>query len=138
MNRLNLPYLVIQNLKRKPYRTLAIALCVMIATGTLFAVTLTLRGVQNSLNVGLARLGADLIVVPQGQQVSAQEAFIVGQPTVFYMDAHVEQQVAALPSVTRTSPQVFVQTLRNASCCIGEFFLVSFDPRTDFTISPWC
>lgn len=96
-----------------------------------------MRGVQNSLNIGLARLGADLIVVPQGQQVSAQEAFIAGQPTSFYMDQRVEQEIAKLPGVERASAQVFVQTLVNASCCVGEFFLVSFDPQTDFTISPW-
>lgn len=137
MNRMNLRHIMIQNLKRKPYRTLAIALCVMITTGTLFVVTLTMRGVQSSLNIGLARLGADLIVVPSGQQVSAQEAFIVGQPTTFYMDQLVEQKVATIPGVARTSAQVFVQTLRNASCCFGEFFLVSFDPHSDFTISPW-
>ncbi|MDE3088028.1 MAG: ABC transporter permease [Chloroflexota bacterium] len=137
MKQLNFSYLIIQNLKRKPYRTVAIALCVMIATGTLFTATIMMRGVQNSLDVGLARLGADLIVVPQGQQVSAQEAFIVGQPTTFYMDAQVEPRVRTLPGVARASAQVFVQTLRNASCCIGEFFLVSFDPNTDFTISPW-
>ena len=137
MNRLNLPYIILQNLQRKPYRTLAIALCVMIATGTLFAATLTMRGVQNSLDIGLARLGADLIVVPRGQQVSAQEAFIAGQPTSFYMDQRVEQEIAGAPGVARATAQVFVQTLTNASCCVGEFFLVSFDPRSDFTISPW-
>ncbi|MBI5300811.1 MAG: ABC transporter permease [Chloroflexi bacterium] len=137
MKRLSLPYLVIQNIKRRPYRTAAIVLSVAIAIGTLFAITLTMRGVQNSLQVGLARLGADLIVVPRGQHVSAQEAFVVGQPTTFYMNQSVQDQVAKLPGVERVSSQVFVKTLTNASCCVGEFFLVSFDPRTDFTIYPW-
>ncbi|MEW5720304.1 MAG: ABC transporter permease, partial [Chloroflexota bacterium] len=137
MSRLNLRYIIIQNLKRKPYRTIALAVFVMMATGTLFAATLTLRAVQTSLQVGLERLGADVIIVPRGQQITAQEAFIVGQPTTFYMDQRVEQEIAALPGVGRVSAQVFAQTLTNASCCFGEFFLVGFDPRNDFTISPW-
>lgn len=137
MRDLNLPYLALQNLWRKPYRAAVIALCIAVATGTLFAATLVMRGVQNSLQVGLARLGADLIVVPQGHDVVAQEAFITGQPTTFYMDQRVADQVAAVPGVARTSSQVFIQTLTNARCCIGEFFLVGFDPRTDFTLAPW-
>jgi putative ABC transport system permease protein len=137
MNRLNLPSIILQNVKRKPYRTVAIALCVMIATGTLFAATVAMRGIQNSLQVGLERLGADVIVVPRGQQITAQEAFISGQPTAFYMDRQIENQVAAIPGVRRASAQVFVQTLTNAKCCVGEFFLIGFDPRNDFTISPW-
>ena len=137
MQKLTLSYIILQNLKRKPYRSLAVVLFVMIAAASLFATTLLLRGVQNSLEVGVARMGADLIVVPRGEQVSAQEAFIVGQPTTFYMPDHIQQAIAALPGVAQASPQVFVKSLANASCCVGEFFLVSFDPQTDFTIAPW-
>jgi putative ABC transport system permease protein len=134
---LNLLNLALQNLRRKPYRSVAIGLCVAVATGSLFIATIVLRGVQTSLTVGRARLGADLIVVPQGYEAPAQEAFITGQPTTFYMPEQIEAQIAAQPGVRQTSAQVFVQTLTNARCCIGEFFLVGFDPETDFTVSPW-
>ena len=135
--KLSLPYIVLQNIKRKPYRTAAIVLCVMIATGVLFAATVTMRSIQNSLQVGLERFGADLIVIPRGQQVTTQEAFIAGQPTSFYMDQQIAKQVAMQSGVGRSSAQVFVQTLSNAKCCAGEFFLVGFEPGKDFTISPW-
>jgi putative ABC transport system permease protein len=114
--------LALQNLRRKPHRLVLIGLCVAVDTGALFAATIILRGVETSLQVGRARLGADLVVVPQGYDLPAQEAFITGQPTTFYMDSAVEAQIAQLPGVAQTSPQVFVQTLRNAQCCIGEFF----------------
>ena len=133
----SLPYIVLQNLKRKPYRTAAIVLCVLIATGVLFAATVAMRSIQNSLQVGLERFGADVIVIPRGQQVTTQEAFIAGQPTAFYMDQQIAKQVAMQPGVGRSSAQVFVQTLSNAKCCAGEFFLVGFEPGNDFTISPW-
>ncbi len=137
MKDINLFNLALQNLRRKPYRSVAIGLCVAVMIGSLFAATIILRGVQTSLSVGQARLGADLVVVPTGYEAPAQEAFITGQPTTFYMSSLIENQIADLPGVAQTSSQVFVQTLTNASCCIGEFFLVGFDPRTDFTISPW-
>ena len=137
MKEIDLFTLALQNLRRKPYRTAVIGLCVAVATGSLFAATIVLRGVQHSLTVGRARLGADLIVVPQGYDALAQEAFITGQPTTFYMPGEISQSITALPGVKQTSAQVFVETLSNASCCVGEFFLVGFEPDTDFTISPW-
>jgi putative ABC transport system permease protein len=137
LKELNLFNLAWQNLKRKPYRAIVIGLCVAVATGSLFAATIVMRGVQTSLTVGEARLGADLIVVPAGYEIPAQEAFITGQATVFYMDDRVERQIADVPGISQTSSQVFVETLTNAKCCIGEFFLVGFDPESDFTISPW-
>jgi putative ABC transport system permease protein len=36
------------------------------------------------------------------------------------------------------SPQLYLSTLINASCCaVSDMFLVVYDPRTDFTIEPW-
>ena len=137
MKEITLYTLALQNLRRKPYRAVVIGLCVAVATGSLFAVTIVLRGVQHSLTVGRARLGADLIIVPDGYELPAQEAFITGQPSTFYMLGDLNGNIAALPGVKQTSAQVFVETLSNASCCIGEFFLVGFEPETDFTISPW-
>lgn len=137
MKRLTLGTIVLQNLLRKRKRAAIICLCVAMISGFLFALTLLQRGVQHSLDLGQARLGADLVVVPPGSQVLAQEAFISGQPTAFYMPAAVEAQIAAVEGVLQTSPQVYLETLRNARCCIGEFFLVGFEPETDFTISPW-
>ncbi|MBT5336048.1 MAG: hypothetical protein HOL47_05375, partial [Chloroflexi bacterium] len=137
MDSIGISHLVLQNIRRKPYRAVVIALCVAVASGSLFFATILLRGVQNSLTVGQARLGADIIVVPEGHEISAQEAFITGEATSFMMSGDVVMQILELPSIEKLSEQVFVQTLTNASCCIGEFFLVGYNPDTDFTISPW-
>ncbi|MFC1936315.1 ABC transporter permease [Chloroflexota bacterium] len=114
-----------------------IGLSVAVASGSLFFATIILRGVQSSLAVGKARLGADLVVVPSGQEIAAQEAFITGSATSFTMKAEIEELVANVEGVELTSAQLYIQTLSNAKCCIGEFFLVGFEPDSDFTISPW-
>lgn len=137
MKQINLLGLIFQNLRRKPYRSILIGVCVALATGSLFSITILMLGIKTSLSAGRARLGADLIVVPRGNEVLAQESFITGQPSTFYFDQGVEAKVAAVAGVAQTSSQVYVQSLDNASCCIGEFFLVGFNPDTDFTISPW-
>lgn len=129
--------LVLQNIQRKPNRVILIGVCVALATGSLFAVTIIMSSVQNALEVGQARLGADLVVVPAGFEISAQESFITGEPSIFYFSREIEEKVASLDGVAATSAQVYVKTLSNAPCCTGEFFLVGFNPATDFTISPW-
>ena len=47
-------------------------------------------------------------------------------------------KVAAIPGVESASPQLYLSTLSNASCCsVPDMFLVAYDPATDFTIQPW-
>jgi len=137
LKQFSLLYFATQNLRRKRSRALIIGLCIAVASGFLFALTMLLRGVTTSLSLGQARLGADIVVVPRGNETLAQEAFITGQPTSFYMSQDIQSGLAELDGVQQVSPQVFVETLRNARCCIGEFFLIGFDPKSDFTISPW-
>jgi putative ABC transport system permease protein len=137
MKPLDMTTLVRQNLQRKATRAIAIGLSVAVAAGSLFFATMLLRGINTSLTVGRARLGADLVVVPRGQGDVTQEAFITGEATSFTMPSSVIGEIAAIEGVAAASPQLYIQTLTNATCCIGEFFLVGYDPQSDFTIKPW-
>lgn len=136
-DRISLTYLAVQNLRRRPARSLLSAVGVVLATGTLFAVLLGLAGVRQSMAVGMQRLGADLLVVPAGEERHVQEALIMGTPTSFYMDHAAAAHVAGIQGVLAVSPQVYIETLESASCCTGRLMVVAFDPATDFTVRPW-
>jgi putative ABC transport system permease protein len=46
--------------------------------------------------------------------------------------------VRDVPGVAAVSPQLYLATLRGASCCsVPEMFLIAYDPETDFTLRPW-
>jgi len=126
-----------QNLRRRLFRTLAVAACFGLITGTLFSESLISGGVQRSLQVGINRLGADLLVVPFGEEIPIQTSLLMGQPTSFTMNRSIQKQIAAIPGVERTSVQLFIASLQKASCCSGFFQLIAFEPETDFTITPW-
>jgi putative ABC transport system permease protein len=50
----------------------------------------------------------------------------------------VEDEVAKVEGVAAVSPQLYLSTLRGASCCsVPEMFLIAYEPETDFTLSPW-
>jgi putative ABC transport system permease protein len=129
--------LSLQNLKRKPFRTYALALAVAIASGAVFSTATVMWGVERSLQVGFSKFGADLMVLPKGALVSMKAALLTGEPSTFYMDEAQTKEIRTLSGVAKVSPQVFLTTADGACCIIGNAFVVGFDPKTDFTVLPW-
>ncbi len=129
--------LSLQNLKRKPFRTYALALAVAIASGAVFSTATVMWGVERSLQVGFSKFGADLMVLPKGALVSMKAALLTGEPSTFYMEEVQAKEIRALSGVAKVSPQVFLTTADGACCIIGNAFVVGFDPQTDFTVLPW-
>jgi len=125
------------NLLRNPGRSIAVLLGVLLVAGTAFAGGLITLGVNHAVDTGLARLGADLMVVPKGSVDSTHTALVMGEPVTFYMDGAILNQVAAIPGVKAASPQIYVETLASSACCTGRLMLVGYDPDSDFTVKPW-
>lgn len=137
MKRLGLLYLAAQNLRRKPFRSFVTIAIVGLAAGTLFSATLLIGSVHQSLEVGMERLGADLLVVPEGSAESGETALITGTPTSFYMDDSIYEQVKAVPDVEAASPQLFIESMISSQCCTGHVQIIGYDPESDFVVGPW-
>jgi putative ABC transport system permease protein len=135
---LQLIKLALRNIRGSGFRSLAILLAVMGVAGFLLATTLVIKGSQYSLDSGLKRLGADIIVVPQGAESKVESALLMGKPTNVWMSNNYLKIVAAIPGVESVSPQVYLSSLYGAACCsVSEMFIVVYDPNTDFTVTPW-
>jgi putative ABC transport system permease protein len=127
-----------KNIRGSGFRSLAIFLAVMGVAGFLLATTIIIAGAQYSLDAGLKRLGADILVVPAGAETKVETALLMGKPTNVSMPLTNLQQVADIPGVQSVSPQIYLSSLYGASCCaVSEMFMVVYDPATDFTITPW-
>lgn len=130
--------LAARNLLRNPGRTMVVLIAVMVVAGTAFAGGLIGRGVAHAVGRGLERLGADLMVVPEGAAEATHTALVMGLPTAFYMEgAGRLEAIRAVEGVAAASPQIFVETLASSACCTGYLMLVGYDPETDFTVKPW-
>src|SRR5512139_2914095 len=130
--------LAFKNIRGSSYRSLAILLAVTGVAGFLLATTLVIAGARYSLDSGLKRLGADIIVVPEGAESKVETALLMGKPTQVWMPEDMLGKIAAIPGVERVSPQIYLSSLYGASCCaVSEMFMVVFDPQTDFAIRPW-
>lgn len=132
-------HLVRQGIAGRKFRSALVILFIAVLAAFLLATTLLSRGMEHSLRVGVERLGADIVVVPQGKEKEAQTALLTGKPVrEAWMPAANLERIARVEGVDRVSPQLYLTTLYGAECCTSwEMFMVAFDPETDFTITPW-
>ncbi len=135
---MNVVRLAVKNLRGNAIRSLTIFLCVLGIVSFFMATTLVVQGAQNSLNKGLERLGADIVVVPEGAESKVETALLMGKPTQVWMSSDILDRIAKVPGVGVVSPQIYLESMFGAPCCsVEEMFMVAFDPSTDFTVTPW-
>ncbi len=129
--------LALKNIKRKPFRNIALMLAVSLVSAMLFAGAAGMKSVLQSIKTGTERLGADLMVVPAGHEEEAKASLIASKPSVFYMPDGVFEKVKKVKGVKRASPQLFIKSEQYECCSFVDTLLVAFDPETDFTVLPW-
>jgi putative ABC transport system permease protein len=135
---MNLYDLARKNITGSAFRSWTVGLCALLVAALVLSSTLILRGAEDSLRLTLDRLGADIIVVPEGTEATVESALLMGTTTRVWMDEKNLATIQAVPGVQAVSPQIYLSTLVNAACCaVSDMFLVVYDPETDFTIEPW-
>ena len=127
-----------KNISGNRLRSWVVALCALVVAAFALFATLLLRGAATSLELAADRLGADIVVVPEGAQTEMEGALLMGVPAHFWMPEENVAKLAAIPGVEAVSPQIYLATLVGASCCsVSEMFMIAYDPETDFTVRPW-
>lgn len=129
--------IALNNIRRKTFRSIALVLAVALVSGLLFAGAIGMKGVLTSIKLGSQRLGADLMVVPEGYEEKARTTLIAGKPSVFYMPSGILEKVRKVKGVKQASPQLFIRSASYPCCTTVDILLVAFDPLTDFTVKPW-
>lgn len=128
--------LALCNLRRRPFRTVALISLVSILSFGLFLGSLISLSLKNGTDGLSRRLGADILVVPEGYEQKTEGILLRGEPSTFYMDAAWAGKISGIQGVRQASPQLFVASL-NADCCSSTVQIIGFDQDTDFTVAPW-
>lgn len=136
MNKPGLFRLAIKNLTRRPTRSITTVFAFAIIAGTFFSSQFLIAGAARSLDAGISRMGADIMVVPEEYTHQGESVLLTGRPTSFFFDSAGYEQIARVPGVAKSSPQIYIATLF-ASCCAAPVQMIAIDPGTDFTISAW-
>ena len=125
-----------QNLKRKPFRTVSLIVLTAVLAFSLFAGSFLVKSLNGGMQSLANRLGADIIVVPQGYDAKIESALLRGEPNSFYFKLEVVDRLKKIEGIERASPQLFVATL-SAGCCSFPLQVIGIDFESDFTIKPW-
>ncbi|MBI5029954.1 MAG: FtsX-like permease family protein [Chloroflexi bacterium] len=135
---MNMFQLAWRNISRNAFRSWVVGLCALLVAAFALFTTIVMRGAETSLQLTSDRLGADIIVVPEGTASKMEGALVMGVPVKFWMPRANVEKLAAIDDVQMASPQVYLETLTGASCCsVPSMFMVAYDPATDFTVRPW-
>lgn len=124
------------NIKRKPFRTYGLMAVVGLLTFVLFAGSVLFISMKNGMDNLEARLGADIILVPDGYDGQMEGILLRGEPSNFYFDSSVAEAAAGVEGVGKITSQFYLASL-SASCCASPMPIIGFDRQTDFTVMPW-
>lgn len=125
-------------LRRKGQSTMT-ALITAISIFTFVVILGVFETFQQGLALTDARLGADVMVLPNnGGAPIAYHTIFTGEPQNVYMDESIMQDLAKIDGIAAMTPQFFTQTLDESCCSVGaELRLVGYDSQTDFILAPW-
>ena len=96
--------LALQNLGRRKARSLLMMAAVAVASGVVFTGATLMRSIDQSMAVGFTRLGADMMVVPEGALTNITAALLTVEPTDLVLDADAFAK-ASIATVGRAAPQ---------------------------------
>jgi putative ABC transport system permease protein len=128
--------LALQNLGRRRSRTVLLVAAVAVAAAVVFAGATLMRSIETSLALGFTRLGADLMVVPEGALTNITSALLAVEPTDLTLAADLFDRTP-VPGVGRTAPQRVYRTEHSGLAGHESVDLIGFDPARDFTVLPW-
>ena len=124
------------NVTQRPLRSLLLGLIAAVFTFLLFSSAMVTANLEAGISSLAARMGADVLVVPQGQGKKIQSVILRAEPSTFYLDGKLLDVVQKLPGVAKASGQLFISSL-DAQCCSVKVQLIGIDEATDFVIAPW-
>lgn len=125
-----------RNMRRRPLRSFCLVLTVLLFAFSLFAGSVLSVSLSNGIASMSDRLGADVMVVPEGYDPHIDSILLSGKPSSFYLPRDAMESLEGIEGIDRMSPQIFLATL-NASCCSYPVQLLGIDYKTDFLIKPW-
>ena len=128
--------LALLNIKRKPFRTASLIILTSVLAFSLFSGSFLVKSLNGGMQSLSNRLGADIIVVPQGYDSKIESALLRGEPNSFYFKTEVVERLKKIEGIEQASPQLFIATL-SAGCCSFPLQVIGIDFDSDFNIKPW-
>ena len=133
---INSKYIALSNLKKKPFRTAAMLAVIALSSALLLGSLILSASLRGGIFGIQSRLGADLMIIPEGAQQELEGILLYGNPNYFYMDKSIEELVRGVDGVQAVSSQTYLASV-SESCCDFPVQIIGFAPDTDFIVKNW-
>lgn len=133
---LNSRQIALLNIKNKSGRSTSLIILTAVLCLVLFVSSFLIYSLKNGMNSLSNRMGADIIVVPEGYDSKIVGAILRGEPNTFFMDKSVTDRLRKIEGVEQATPQLFLATL-SAGCCSFPIQVIGFEEGSDFVVTPW-
>lgn len=134
--KMTLSMLAKKNIKRKPVRSFILILFLMLFTTSMFTGTVVSIGLSRGVSSLKDRLGADVMIVPEGYDAHIDSVLLSGDPCSFYLPGDVMERLDGIEGIDKMTPQTYLATL-SASCCSYPVQIIGIDYDSDYIIKPW-
>lgn len=124
------------NIKNKPARALLLTALTAILCFILFLSSFLIYSLKNGMSSLANRIGADILVVPEGHDAKITGAILRGEPNTFFFERSVWERIKKIEGVRQATPQLYLATL-SASCCSFPIQVIGYDEDSDFVVKPW-
>lgn len=128
--------LAFTNLKRKPHRTLALLAIIALSAGVLFGSLILVKSLKSGIQGLKSRIGADLMIIPEGFESNIEGVLLSGEPSYFYLDKEIEEKIRSVEGVGQVTSQFYLTSL-SESCCDFPVQIIGFEKDTDFIVKNW-
>lgn len=138
------PTYILAGIRNRYGRNLAAIVCFALIAANLFSGQYLAAGQIESIDQGVSRMGADLLVVPleytrllQTADSDNTMAIVAVMPSDRRFDGRILGEIGRVQGVAGASPQLVAGTALIPEISASPVPVYGIDPGTDFTIRPW-
>lgn len=119
-------------------RYLGLVTVVTVLGTVLLSGMIIIISLRNGINCLEERMGADLMIVPLGEESKTESILIKGEPGYYYLEKDVADKLnsADIEGIEKYACQFYLVS-SNQGCCDIPVQFIGIDEKEDFTVQPW-
>ncbi len=125
------------NIRGKKFKYCIIFLLLFITTLGIYAGEVLQNSMKKGLEITQSRIGADIIVTPEGFVSQTEDALFKGKACTLNFERSWENILRKEEGVNKICSQLYIASLSDAACCDGNVQLIAIDLENDFAVGPW-
>ncbi len=127
----------LKNISRNSLRTVIVILSAIFITFIISFTLISSSLIQGAIKNMNEKLGADLIVIPEGSETETNEFLFLNELRTFYMSKNIYEKLKNYEEIDKITYQIWLVTLPSLCCGVADIEVIAIDPETDFIIKPF-